>query len=322
MLAENLFGDYMMTNMIAVGAAYQAGALPITAQSIEAAIRLNKVQVEGNIAAFRAGRLLVHDRARLEAMAQRPYFTFADRTVEFERKPSPARARARDELLARVGEVDAESARLLRIRIEDLVDYQGRSYAKRYADIVTKAAVTERSIAGTTGPVTQAVARNLHKLMAYKDEYEVARLLTQSTFRERALAAFDEGAKLYFNLQPPLMRAFGLKKKVALGASWFTPVLKALAAFRFLRGTPLDIFGYAATRRQERQLIEWYVDLVLRALAKMHAGNVAVVREIAELPDLIRGYEEIKLRSLPKVRARADELMQALATGQAARRAA
>jgi indolepyruvate ferredoxin oxidoreductase len=89
-----------------------------------------------------------------------------------------------------------------------------------------------------------------------------------------------------------------------------------------VRGTPFDIFGYAATRRQERQLIEWYVDLVLRALAKMHAGNVDVVRELAELPDMIRGYEAIKLRSLAKVRERADELMRALATGQAARKAA
>lgn len=320
--AEHLFGDYMMTNMIAVGAAYQAGLLPISAASIEAAIRLNKVQVEGNLAAFRAGRLLVHDRARIEAMARRPYLTFADRTAEVARKTSPARAKARDELLARVGEVDGESARLLRIRIEDLLDYQGHSYAKRYADIVAKAAATERSVAGATGAVTQAVARNLHKLMAYKDEYEVARLLTQATFRARALAAFDNGAKLYFNLQPPLLRAFGLKKKVALNASWFTPVLKALAAARFLRGTPFDIFGYAATRRQERALIEWYVDLVLRALAKMHAGNGEVVREIAELPDIIRGYEEIKLRALPKVRERADELMQALTTGQAARKAA
>jgi indolepyruvate ferredoxin oxidoreductase len=202
------------------------------------------------------------------------------------------------------------------------LDYQGSTYARRYADTVAKAATTERNVAGATGAVTQAVARNLHKLMAYKDEYEVARLLTQSTFRERALAAFDGGAKLYFNLQPPLMRTFGLKKKVALGAGWFMPVLKALAALRFVRGTPFDIFGYTAMRRQERALIEWYVDLVLRALAKMHAGNIDLVRELAELPDMIRGYEGIKLRSLPKVRERAEELMQALGSGQSVRKAA
>ena len=169
--------------------------------------------------------------------------------------------------------------------------------------------------------MTRAVARNLHKLMAYKDEYEVARLLTQDTFRERALAGFAPGAKLYFNLQPPLLRAFGMKKKVALGA-WFAPVLKILAVLRFVRGTPLDIFGYATTRREERRLIAWYIDLLAPALANLNAGNVGLVREIAELPDGIRGYEEIKLKSAAKVRAHADTLLNALIAGTGARKAA
>ncbi len=320
-LAENLFGDYMMTNMIAVGAAYQAGLLPITASNIEAAIRLNKTQVEGNIAAFRVGRLHVYDRARAEVMARRPYSTFADRAAEFERRPSASRAKARDELVAGIGEVDAETRRLLTIRIEDLIDYQGRRYAARYAEVVSKTASAERAASGAAGAITQAVARNLHKLMAYKDEYEVARLLTQATFKERALAAFDPGAKLYFNLQPPLLRLFGLKRKVMLGG-WFAPVLKVLAAFRFLRGTPFDIFGYTPTRREERALVAWYVDLVMKALPGMNAGNLGVAREIAELPDAIRGYEEIKLRSVPKVRERAETLLEALVASAGARQAA
>jgi indolepyruvate ferredoxin oxidoreductase len=320
-IAENIFGDYMMSNMIAVGAAYQSGALPITAASIEAAIRLNRVQVEGNIAAFRAGRLLVHDRARLEVMARRPYLTFADRTAELARRPSAARTRVVEALSARLGDIDAETKRLAGIRINDLLDYQGGGYARRYVDLMAKVAAAERIAAGATGALSHAVARNLHKLMAYKDEYEVARLLTQATFRERALAAFDPGAKLYYNLQPPLMRAFGLKKKVALGA-WFTPALKLLAAMRFVRGTPFDIFGYAAIRREERKLIAWYADLVMQALTKLNANNRELVREIAELPDAIRGYEAIKLRSLPKVRERAAELLEALNGGRNARKAA
>ena len=320
-LAEALFGDYMMTNMIAVGVAYQSGLLPITALSVETAIRLNKVQVEGNIAAFRVGRMFVHDRARVEKMAQLPYRTFADRTAELALRPSLERGRTRDGLLARVGSIDPETRRLLDIRIEDLLDYQGKGYAGRYVDVVSRAADAERNIAGTTGEVTRAVARNLHKLMAYKDEYEVARLLTQDTFRERALAGFAPGAKLYFNLQPPLLRAFGMKKKVALGA-WFAPVLKVLAALRFVRGTPLDIFGYAATRREERRLIAWYIDLLAPALANLNAGNVGLVREIAELPDGIRGYEEIKLKSAAKVRERTDTLLNTLVAGTGARKAA
>ena len=258
-LAESLFGDYMLTNMIAVGVAYQSGLLPITAASVETAIRLNKVQVDGNIAAFRVGRLFVCDRARVEKMAQLPYHTFADRTAELARRPSAERRKVRDDLLARVGAIDPETRRLLDIRIEDLLDYQGRGHAGRYIDVLSRAANAERNVMGATGELTQAVARNLHKLMAYKDEYEVARLLTQNTFRERALAGFAPGAKLYFNLQPPLLRVFGMKKKIALGA-WFAPVLKVLATLRILRGTPLDIFGYAPTRREERRLIVWYTD--------------------------------------------------------------
>ena len=320
-LAERLFGDYMLTNMIAVGAAYQSGLLPISAASIEAAIRLNKVQVEGNIAAFRTGRLFVHDPNRVAGMDRTPYRTFADRMAELERRASPARTKARDALLANIGDVDAESGRLLKIRIEDLIDYQGVRYAERYADVVAKTVAAERFAAGATGAVTQGVARNLHKLMAYKDEYEVARLLTQDIFRERALGAFDAGAKLSFNLQPPLLRAFGMKKKIALGA-WFAPVLKMLARLRFLRGTPFDVFGYNATRREERRLVEWYIELLQQALPKLNAGTIDIVREIAELPDTIRGYEEIKLRSLPKVRERAAALQQQLAAVQSARKAA
>ena len=181
------------------------------------------------------------DRARVEKTALLPYHTFADRTAELARRPSAERRKVRDDLLARVGALDPETRRLLDIRIEDLLDYQGRGYAKRYVDVLSRAANAERNVMGATGELTQAVARNLHKLMAYKDEYEVARLLTQNTFRERALAGFAPGAKLYFNLQPPLLRAFGMKKKIALGA-WFAPVLKVLATLRILRGTPLDIF--------------------------------------------------------------------------------
>lgn len=319
--AENLFGDYMMTNMIAVGVAYQSGLLPITAASIEAAIRLNKVQVDGNIAAFRVGRLYVYDRARAKAMARVPYHTFADRTIELDRRPSAGRVKARDALIARIGDVDDETRRLLTVRIDDLIDYQGKQYAARYADLMAKTVAAERMAAGAAGEITRAVARNLHKVMAYKDEYEVARLLTQATFRERALAAFDPGAKLYFNLQPPLMRAFGLKKKVALGA-WFAPVLKVLAALRFLRGTPLDIFGYAETRCEERALVEWYIDLLGKALPNMNAANLGIVREIAELPDAIRGYEAIKLKSVAKARERANTLVDALVASCGARRAA
>jgi indolepyruvate ferredoxin oxidoreductase len=313
-IAERLFGDYMMTNMVAVGAAYQAGLLPISAAAVEQAIALNKVQVQANIAAFRAGRLFMHDPARLNALIRQPYVGLADRVSELVITPSRARSAARDALLATCPDLDPETRRLLATRIEDLIDYQSGSYAQRYVEVVRQVAAAERRFGGGAAAaraLTRAVIRNLHKLMAYKDEYEVARLLTQRTFRERALARFEGRAKLSFNLQPPLLRHFGMNRKVSLG-EWFAPVLKLLAALRFVRGTPLDIFGYAAIRRVERRLVDWYVDLILQTLPALRSDNIVSAIAIAELPDDIRGYEEIKMKNVAQVQERVAPLLAAL----------
>ena len=211
-IAEAMFGDYMMTNMVMIGSAYQRGYLPISAASIETAIRMNKVAVEFNIQAFRAGRLAVQDPTRLSTSTTSSPSTFADRISELGRRPKAGRRTAVERLIKSMPKLDAQVQDLLCKRIEDLIDYQNVAYATRYANTVLWAIIAEQKGTGRLD-VAHDVIRNLHKLMAYKDEYEVARLLIQNTFAERVRAAFDTSAKFYYNLQPPLLRSFGLKGK-------------------------------------------------------------------------------------------------------------
>jgi indolepyruvate ferredoxin oxidoreductase len=147
--------------------------------------------------------------------------------------------------------------------------------------------------------------------MAYKDEYEVARLHVHGKFRANARARFAGNPQLAYNFHPPLLRALGVKRKLQLGA-WFTPVLQLMVRMRRLRGTPFDPFGAAEVRRAERALIPWYRDAMTQALAKLTPANAALVAEIASAPDEIRGYEEIKLRSITATKARVATLLTTL----------
>jgi indolepyruvate ferredoxin oxidoreductase len=307
-IAEGAFGDHMPTNVITLGAAYQSGLVPISAQSIETAIRLNAVAVEENLLAFRYGRLAVADPAALAARvdAQAP---LADRLADAQSRFSKRQSQAYAELVSRCTELDAESRGLVEKRIADLILYQNAAYAARYVDVVLRVAERERALRGDTTGLTRAVVRSLHRLMAYKDEYEVARLYVTGTFLERARALFAEPdkTKMWYNFHPPILRALGWKRKIKLG-TWFTPALRALAAAKVLRGTPFDAFGYAEIRRLERELIVWYTALCDRALDTAGAGNVAVAQQLLELSDAVRGYESVKLANVVSVRRKLEEL--------------
>jgi indolepyruvate ferredoxin oxidoreductase len=150
----------------------------------------------------------------------------------------------------------------------------------------------------------------LFKVMAYKDEYEVARLQTDPAFEKRMRAQFGRDARYSFLLHPPILRAIGVNRKIRLRAWWARPVLKALYRMRPLRGTRLDIFGYAKVRREERALIEDYTDVMEKAVSGLTPANAELVLELAGLPDLVRGYEDIKLRNLESYRDRRDKLVQ------------
>jgi indolepyruvate ferredoxin oxidoreductase len=301
-LAEALFDDHMATNPILMGAAYQAGALPISAASIERAIELNGVSVEMNRLAFRWGRMAVVDPAHVEAAVKR---VTGHAAVE-----APVLSAEARRLVDSVG-ATGELRRLLEVRVPDLHQYQSLDYARRYVEFVQRVAREEQQKApGRTG-VTLAVARYLHKLMAYKDEYEVARLHLDAAVQAGIQAKWGREVRLFWHLHPPILRALGLKKKVRLGA-WFTPAFKALRAMKGLRGTPLDVFGYAPVRRVERRLIDEYRELVHLALGKLGTANHDTVVALAELPDEIRGYEEIKLENVERFREKAAQLISKL----------
>ncbi|MGH7318750.1 MAG: indolepyruvate ferredoxin oxidoreductase family protein [Candidatus Rokuibacteriota bacterium] len=307
-IAEALFGDYMTTNLFALGVAYQAGLVPLTAASLEGAIRLNGVQVTQNLQAFRYGRLQVADPARVRALVERPR-----RTVEDERAGVLARltgtsASAYVSLLDRCRHLDEESRRLLAIRIAELIDYQDVRHAGSYVDFVLRVAARETAAVEGSREVTHAVIRHLYKLTAYKDEYEVARLHLKPRFHAETRELFVEPRRLVYHFQPPLLRALGLERKLAFGP-WFTPALRGLRALRRVRGTPWDLFGYAAVRREERRLIPWYRALIERSLDRLGPETLFVIAEIARLPDGIRGYEEIKLRNVRATMERADALL-------------
>ena len=281
-LARQLFDDEQYANMILVGVAYQAGALPIGAAAIEHAIRLNGVAVEANIAAFRRGRLSVTGPA----------------------PEQPDEERRQDQ---------ASLAELLAVRVPELVAYQDAAYANAYADLVEHVRAREAEVAGGD-LLARTVAANLFKLAAYKDEYEVARLSLDPALTERIEQQFGAGARYAYRLHPPVLRALGMRRKISLGP-WFRPAFRTLVATRRLRGTAFDPFGRTVVRREERALLAEYRAVITRLADALTTDNHTLAVEIAGLPDLIRGYEEVKLGNVRAYRARLAELLAAFAAG-------
>ncbi len=262
-IAETLFASHLAVNVFLLGVAYQAGLIPVSTKSLEEAIRWNGVDVERNLEALLWGRKYYQDAQAVEAHL------------------APSQPESRE-----LGLVERRAA--------ELECYQDRKYAQQYRAFVSLVAAREPALAET-------VARYLFKLMAYKDEYEVARLLTQPEFERQLREMWQSVASISYNLHPPLLRSMGFKKKLKIG-SWFRPALRVLAKMKGLRSTPLDIFGYASIRREERQLIAWYRHLVEEILEYVAPENLTVALELASLPDQIRGYEQIKLSSIHEVR--------------------
>jgi indolepyruvate ferredoxin oxidoreductase len=272
-LAEGLFASHMAVNIFLLGAAWQGDLIPISEAAIEEAIRLNKVDAERNVQAFLWGRKYYHDAQAVESLLAPP-------AAPVDTRPLAAR------------------------RMADLARYQNAAYAARYAAFVGEVETRQPALA-------EAVARNLYKLMAYKDEYEVARLLTNAEREAQIRGMWEQVESIGYNLFPPMLRAMGLKKKLKLGG-WFRTPLRMLASMKGLRGTRFDVFGYAEVRREERALIGWYEQLVRDCVARATPDNLAAALEIVSLPAQIRGYENIKLASVRKVKALAAERVSAL----------
>jgi len=205
--------------------------------------------------------------------------------------------------------------------VPELIEYQDAAYARQYVEFVTRVAGEEsRKTPGRTG-LSEAVARHLFKLMAYKDEYEVARLHLSAALEAELHARFGPEIRYYWHLHPPLLRALGLKKKIRFG-SWFKPVFSALHAMKGLRGTPFDVFGWSEERRTERRLIEEYEATVAELLERLNRDNHKLAVEIAGIPEHIRGYGHVKRRHLDEAKKKEAGLLAAFRTQRSAARAA
>jgi indolepyruvate ferredoxin oxidoreductase len=277
-IATALLGNAIAANMFMLGFAYQRGSIPLSGAAIEKAIELNGEAVPMNLEAFRLGRRAA---ASPEGLAM---------LVSSLKAPTKARevSQSLDEAIAR--------------RVEFLTAYQSAGYAKRYEALVNRVRETESKAVPGQDSLTQAVARNLFKLMAYKDEYEVARLYTDGSFRKQVDQTFEgENLRFEFHLAPPLLarkdKSTGVPRKMSFGP-WMMKSFGVLAKFRRLRGTPLDIFGYTHERRTERQLIKDYKALVEEIIGKLTPQNHVTALGLASIPAKIRGFGHVKERHL------------------------
>ena len=297
-IAEDLLGNALAANLFLTGVAFQKGLIPLPSQNIEHAIRLNGVAVETNLAAFRWGRLMVCRPELVQA------------ALAEARPAPPERPPLSPQIEPLVAWSSGELRRLLEVRAGDLLEYQDLAYARSYVDFVRRASDAEAAIS-ESAEFSEAVARGLYKLMAYKDEYEVARLHLAESSRAAVESEFGPGAKVYWHLHPPVLRSLGMKRKLVLGP-WFTPALRTLRGMRGLRGTRADIFGYSKVRRRERDLIDEYRREIGAVVQQLNPAHLAIAVELAGLPDMIRGYEDIKLRNADQYTRRQTELLASL----------
>ena len=288
-LATALIGDAVYANLFLLGVAYQRGLVPLGADALERAIALNGVAVEANLRAFRWGRAAAHD-------------------------PDAVAAAAAESGTAREAPAPEGLDALIERRTADLRAYQNVAYAARYRALVARARETERARAPGGQALADAVARAYHKLLAYKDEYEVARLYTDGRFRAQVAAQFEGPVGLRFSMAPPLFarrdpETGHLKKRVF--GPWMLTAFRLLAAFKGLRGTPLDPFGYTAERRRERALIGEYEATVETLLSGLESDNHGLAVEIAELPLAMRGFGHVKEANIACAKEREAELLAA-----------
>jgi len=290
-LATALLGDSIASNLFMLGYAWQKGWVPLTHEALMRAIELNAAAIEMNKTAFNWGRLAAVDIGKVRDAAHGGSVSPISDAM-----PSPMNdvqvSETLDQMIAR--------------RIAFLTDYQNDAYAQEYKTLVEKVRTAEQQKTPGTTTLSEAVARYASKLMAYKDEYEVARLYTSGDFEKRIRDTFDGDYKIHFHLAPPTFArrdSEGRLRKSEFGP-WMFRAFKLLAKFKGLRGGALDVFGYTAERKMERKLIDDYFATIDELLAKLDRDNHALAVEIASIPEEIRGYGHIKEANAAKAATR------------------
>ncbi|WP_417671751.1 indolepyruvate ferredoxin oxidoreductase family protein [Roseibium sp.] len=292
-IAEKLLGDAIFANMILVGMAYQSGALPVSGDAIEAALKLNGTAVVANIQAFRAGRVLADNAEAI--LSHLP--------------GDPARvAEANKTLDDRIADFEAE-----------LAAYQNPAYAKRYRELIDRVKAADERHGPGTHRLTETAAQMLYKVMAYKDEYEVARLYSDPAFKAKVQARFADPKKLKVHLAPPLIAHHkdpktGRPEKMAFGP-WIFTAFRLLAGLKGLRGTWFDPFGKTAERKAERELVARYQSDLEEVIRRLEGGNYGLLVELARIPDMVRGFGPVKEVNLEKAMEKRAVLLQQLDSG-------
>ena len=287
LLAVNTMGDALYTNPLLMGYAWQKGWIPLQLVAIEKAIELNAVAVANNLKAFAIGRVAAGRPEQIKPFVR----TGSEvKIIEFKRIAKDGQTHLSETAL------DA----LIQSRSAELVNYQNTAYANRYIKLVQQIRTLEKERLNSTA-LTEAVARNLFKLMAYKDEYEVARLMSTTVFKAKVAAQFEGNYKLSYHLAPPLISRIdpktGRPSKIKFGP-WMGGAFGVLAGFKFLRGSALDVFGKTQERRAERQLIVEYEEFLVSLSNSLSQDGVTKALKIARLPESIRGFGPVKEKAM------------------------
>ena len=283
-VAVKLLGDSLYTNPLMMGYAWQQGRIPLSYDALMRAIELNGVQVDNNKAAFEWGRRCAHDLKAVQSLYA------AQAVIQLVKRQSV------DEMVAK--------------RVDFLTGYQNAAYAAEYKAFVEKVRAAESKL-GSKTTLTEAVARYLFKLMAYKDEYEVARLHTDAAFTAKIAGMFEGDYKLVHHLAPPLLAKTNAKGELVKRpfGGWIRPAFGLLAKMKGLRGTALDVFGHTEERKMERRWIADYRAGIEKALAGLTAESLATAVELARVPEEIRGYGHVKARHEKAAKAKWDALL-------------
>jgi len=287
-IASALCGDAIGTNFFMIGVAYQLGLLPLRKEAISRAIELNGVQVRFNITAFELGRLWAYNKQDIDNIMK------SRRIVSYDSPKIPVT----------IDEVIDD-------RYRRLVNYQNKTYADRYHSVISKILAIDRKIKGKEHKLTLAAAKTLYRLMAYKDEYEVARLHLDSNFNKTMLNDFEGNIKIRYNLAPPLFarrdKQTGHLIKNSYG-SWVVLLFKLLAPLKLLRGSIFDLFGYTAERKMERALIVEYEKILADVADTLKSENYELACALVNAPSEIKGYGHVKEQSIAKVKVELERL--------------
>ena len=300
----------MQANFIVIGAAYQSGCIPISNESIEKAIEMNGVAVTQNTNAFNIGRKVVSD----------PYWID---TIDLYRTGSltskPILSAEAFSLIDSISP-DEDLKRILEYRTQELIDYQNLSFAKEYISFVGNIYDKEKKIRSSS-ELSQNVAKYLFKLMATKDEYEVARLSLKAELSDAIDKEFGKSAKINFMLHPPFLKAMenipilnmlpGVKSKLALG-SWFRIFYIMLKNMKFLRGTPFDFMSWFSSdvREADKKALNHYKSILINNIDEIGNGKYQDLKDFSVLPDIIRGYEEVRLESMNTYYKKSDNIFK------------